>query len=133
MRRAVLAYFSTIIPLIMIDAVWLTLTGQPLYQAQLGGMLLDQPVVWAAIAFYLVYAAGVVILVVLPAVEAEIARIATARGAVLGFVAYATYDLTNIATLKNWSGLVTGCDLVWGTILTAIAASVSYQVTRRWG
>ena len=77
----------------------------------------------AAIVFYLIYAAGVVFFAVRPAVQSGNWSDALLRGAALGFLAYATYDLTNLATLRNWPVSVTLADLVWGTLLTAVAAS----------
>ena len=127
MKTFTLSYLATLATMVGLDAIWLTATAEPLYRARLGPMLLPvfQPV--AIIAFYLLYVAGLVILVVLPALTVASAsaarRFALSRGALLGAVAYATYDLTNQATLRGWSTTITLADMAWGTILGALAAT----------
>jgi len=93
-------------------------------------MLLDGFAPAPAVAFYLLFAAGLVVLAVRPGLEAGSLRLATGNGAMLGLVAYATYDLTNQATLRNWTTALTLTDLAWGTLLSAIAATVGYLAAR---
>ena len=96
------------------------------------GHLMSPDVNWgAAVLFYAVYIAGIVFFAIKPALEAGSAARALAYGAVLGFVAYATYDLTNQATMSDWPVLVTVVDLAWGTVLTATVAYLSYQASSR--
>lgn len=106
-----------------LDFVWLKTTYGPLYQRALGDLLADKPNLKAAAAFYLIYLVGVLIFAVRPALAAGDWRKAALYGALFGFFAYSTYDLTNQATLKVWSLQVTILDMAWGTLLTAAAAS----------
>jgi uncharacterized membrane protein len=133
MRRCVTAYVSVLIVLVALDFCWLSLAGPNLYRPLLGNLpLLDRQVWWAAASFYLVYAAGVTALAVAPALNLNSRAGALRRGAILGLVAYATYDLTNQATLSGWPVVITLVDLAWGTALTAIAAGGGYTAARRW-
>ena len=128
MKMFALSYLSTAVVMLGLDAIWLTLTAKPLYKAQLGDLLLPKFSMAPAAAFYLLYVVGVVVLVVLPALTARSWEFALTRGALLGLVAYATYDLTNQATLRGWSPVITFADLCWGTTLTATAATASYFI-----
>ena len=130
MKLTIVAYLATAIAFLGIDAVWLSLSASRLYKPKLGGMLLDKFNVAPAAAFYLLYVAGILFFAVFPALASGRWTTALGRGAALGLVAYATYDLTNEATLRGWSTTVTIADLCWGTILTALAATAGYLVTR---
>ncbi len=130
--RALIAYVTTAVAFVAMDFVWLTATNG-LYRREIGPLLLAQPRLGAAILFYLLYLVGVVALVVLPALTARRWSAATAKGALFGVVAYGTYDLTNLATLKGFSATLTVIDLGWGLMVTSIAATVGYVVTRRFG
>ena len=113
-----------------IDAVWLTTMTNRLYKPILGPILADKPDMKAAVAFYLIYIAGIVFFAISPALrDGGLAR-AALNGAVLGFIAYATYDLTNQATLNVWSSRLTLIDLAWGTVLTLSASSIGYLAAR---
>ncbi len=109
-----------------LDAIWLTLTGSSLYRPVLGSIMLPNFRLGPAIAFYVVYLIGVVFFAVQPGLEKGSVLTATLRGAALGFVAYATYDLTNQATLVVWSVKITILDLCWGTFVTAMGATAGY-------
>jgi uncharacterized membrane protein len=128
MKTFALSYVSTAMVMLGLDAIWLTLTATPLYKAQLGDLMLPKFSAAPAAAFYLLYVIGVVVLVVLPALTARSWEFALSRGALLGLVAYATYDLTNQATLRSWSPVITIADMIWGTVLTATAATASYFI-----
>ncbi len=132
MKTLALNYAATMLVLLALDAVWLTLTAAPLYHAQLGAMLLPTFRAGPAIAFYLLYGVGLVAFAGAPALAAGSWRFALTRGGLLGLVAYATYDLTNQATLRGWSEVVTLADLAWGTTLSATAATLGYLITRRF-
>ena len=113
-----------------IDMLWLGVLARGFYSRQLGGLLADQ-VNWpAAIVFYLLYIAGIVFFVTLPSARSRSLARALATGAFFGLVAYATYDLTNLATLKGWPVAVTVVDLCWGMVLTASVAAAGYAVAR---
>jgi uncharacterized membrane protein len=126
MRRYLFAYLAALVVALAMDFVWLSVAGKLLYRPRLGDMLLDQPVLWAAAAFYLMYGIGIVVFAVAPALAAGEWTRAALLGALLGVVAYGTYDFTNQATLKNWSTLITVCDMGWGALLTLAAASAGY-------
>jgi uncharacterized membrane protein len=125
-----IAYVSTAIVFLGIDAVWLTLAAQRLYRPLIGDMLLERFNPLPALLFYVVYITGIVVFAVSPAFNTGRWTTATLHGALLGFFAYATYDLTNQATLRNWPAAVTVADLCWGTALTAFAATAGYLVAR---
>jgi uncharacterized membrane protein len=126
-----LTYLATLPIFIVFDALWLTVMGPRFYQAHLGHLL--GPVHWApVVVFYLVYCVGIVIFTVSPAVHAKAWWIAAGLGALFGFIAYATYDLTNMATLREWPAVVTIVDLVWGALVTGSVATLAYLVAMRW-
>ncbi|MGI8841011.1 MAG: DUF2177 family protein [Caulobacteraceae bacterium] len=128
--RYAAAYVGAALAFAGLDAVWLTLTGERLYRPALHAILIAgfRPV--PAVLFYLIYLAGVVIFAVAPAMREERWRMAALRGALFGFFAYATYDLTNQATLIVWSTQITLLDLAWGTFLTAVGATAGYFAAR---
>jgi uncharacterized membrane protein len=114
-----------------IDMVWLGVVAKTFYRKHLG-YLMAPKVGWpAAVLFYLLFIAGLVVFAVRPGLAAGLPGKALLLGAFLGLVAYATYDLTNQATMKDWPALVTVIDLAWGTLLTAGVAFLSYHVSSR--
>ncbi len=117
------AYLAAAIVMAGLDYVWLTTMMGPLYQRVLGPIMAPEPNMLAAVAFYLVYLVGIVWFAVRPALESGDWKTATLNGALFGLFAYATYDLTNMATLKVWSLQLTLVDMAWGAALTATAAS----------
>jgi uncharacterized membrane protein len=125
-----IAYIATGLVFLAVDAVWLTLAPQRLYRPLMGDMLVENFRLVPAVLFYLIYIAGIVVFAISPALATERWTTATGYGALLGFFAYATYDLTNQATLRNWPVPVTIADLCWGTLLTAFAATMGFLITR---
>lgn len=130
MTKYILAYVVILIVFLGCDTVWLGLAGQALYQATLGDILLPQFNLAPALIFYLLYIAGLVIFAVKPAYASGTWQPASVYGALFGFFAYATYDLTNMATLRNWTLQITLADLAWGTILSAVSASAGVLISR---
>jgi uncharacterized membrane protein len=129
--RLSLVYAITLPIFFAVDLVWLGVVAREFYRRQLGHLLSAQ-INWpAALLFYLVFIAGIVFFAVKPALETGSAARALAYGAFLGFLAYATYDLTNQATIRDWPLLVTVVDLAWGTVLTAAVAYLGYQASSR--
>jgi uncharacterized membrane protein len=128
--KYIVPYGVTLLVFVTLDLIWLGAVAKRFYRAQLAGLIADKFNLWAALAFYLVYPLGVVSFAVVPAVSWGSSTDAAAWGAMLGFFAYATYDLTNLATLREWPVRLTFVDLAWGTVLTAIAA-VCGQLTMR--
>jgi uncharacterized membrane protein len=116
-RQVVLLYLITLAVFFLIDMVWLGVVAKTFYRKHLG-YLMAPKIVWpAAILFYLLFIAGLLVFAVRPALAAGAPSRALLLGAFLGLVSYATYDLTNLATFKDWPAVVTVVDLVWGTVL----------------
>lgn len=114
----------------ILDALWLTLVANKFYKSQLGSLLLDKPNMMAAVVFYVIYVVGVVAFVITPALDKGSWLHALGFGALFGLVAYATYDLTNLATLKGFPAKLVVVDLLWGAVLTAIVSALTYAVVR---
>lgn len=111
----------------IIDMIWLGVVAKSFYQNQLGGLLGE--VNWvAAIIFYLIFLAGLTIFAIYPAASAGLWINALIYGALFGFFTYATYDLTNLATLKDWPLTVVVVDIIWGTVLGASVATATYFI-----
>lgn len=130
MPAPVTAYLATIIVFLGIDYVWLKYMANSFYREQLGDLMLETPKLGIAGAFYLVFALAVVVLAVLPALKADSWTTALFYGALLGFAAYGTYDITNMATLKNWPVMMSIVDMIWGTFLTGTTATAAFFITR---
>jgi uncharacterized membrane protein len=128
-RQLIVAYPVTAIAFLALDAMWLTATADRLYRPALGHLMLDRFELAPAAIFYLLYLVGVLAFAVAPALASGRWIGALARGALLGLVAYATYDLTNQATLRDWPWRVTIADLCWGTCATAMASALGCRVT----
>lgn len=133
MMRAIAAIGATGVVFLILDAIWLTVVGGRLYRPILGDLLAPS-VNWpAAVAFYLIYLGGIGFFAVWPAIDQGQWTRAALNGAVLGLVAYATYDLTNQATLRTWSTTITLADIAWGTFVTCAAATAGYFAGRMVG
>jgi len=130
MKRYVFGYLATGAAFLVLDMIWLTLSVSRLYRPRIGEIMADAVNIAPAVAFYLIYLTGVFVLAILPAAQANSWKRLLVHSAVFGFCAYATYDLTNQATLKVWSTTVTVVDLAWGTFVTTAAASVGFWVMR---
>lgn len=124
-------YVVSLIAFLAVDFVWLALVARDFYQKHLGFLLAEQPNWWAAIAFYLLFVAGVVLFAIAPALSVGSLWRAVLLGGFFGLVTYATYDLTNQATVKNWPWVVTVVDLIWGTALSAIVSCAGF-LAGRW-
>jgi uncharacterized membrane protein len=115
----------------VIDMVWLVLVAKKFYQEQIG-FLMKPDINWlAAIIFYLLFIAGLVIFVISPALEKHSWVHALIFGALFGLITYATYDLTNLATMKDWPLLVTVVDLIWGTVLASSISLSTYLIANK--
>jgi uncharacterized membrane protein len=123
------AYGATAVVFFGLDFVWLSTVSTIFYRGRIGPLLLDQPNLGVAGLFYFVYVAGIVHFAVMPAVNGTSWTTALVNGALLGLVAYGTYDMTNLATLKNWSISLSVVDMIWGIALTATAATGGYFAT----
>ena len=114
-----------------VDFVWLTRLARPFYRRQLGDLLAEEPILWAAGLFYLVYIAGIVVFALMPGLESGSFVGTLVRGAFLGLFAYATFDLTALALFDGFPLRVAIVDLVWGSVLTGTVSAAAYG-TARW-
>jgi len=121
-------YALTFLTFLGIDMIWLGFVGKPFYDKSLGYIKADNVNWIAAILFYLIFVAGLLYFVVLPALKEGSMKKATLNGAILGFLTYATFDLTSLAVLKDWPVDITIIDLCWGTFLGATVCTVSYYI-----
>lgn len=128
MTKYLILYGACALVFFPIDFAWLSTVGKWFYFKELDGLLLERPNLVVAGVFYLAYVAGVVVLVAAPA-EGDVMK-ALLMGAVLGFVAYGTYDLTNLSTIKGFSPTVAVVDIAWGTALTAVSAAGGTWIAR---
>lgn len=124
-------FVATVLAMLVLDGLWLGLVARGFYRQHLGILMADQ-VNWAAAgAFYVLYAIGLTVFVVLPGIDSASVGASVWRGALFGLIAYATYDLTNQATLRGWPTIVTAVDLGWGTLLSAgVGAIATFAVLR---
>jgi len=117
---------------LIIDIIWLSYAVKNFYRPNLGSLLNETPVMWAAFLFYLFYAIGLAILVLQPAITNESIFQAFWSGIILGVVAYGTYNLTNMATIKNWSINVVIVDMLWGGILTGSSSAIGIYISKKF-
>lgn len=130
MTRYIAAYAATAIVMVALDLLWLGLIAKPLYQQAIGHLMAAQARVPVAVLFYLIYAGGLLVFAVLPG-DGGWTR-ALLVGAAFGFFAYATYDLTNLATLKDWPVGITLIDIGWGVFVSAVSAAAGRWVLDRF-
>lgn len=130
MLQAATAYVATAIVFLAIDYVWLTQVATRFYFDRIGHLLMEKPNLAAAGAFYIIYVVGIVLFAVLPALKTGSLTYAIVYGALFGFFTYATYDVTNYATLKDWPVIVAVVDVTWGTFLSGVSAALGYLLTR---
>ncbi len=124
-------YLATAVVFLGLDAAWLGVVAGPFYRSVIGDLLLERFEPLPALVFYIIYVAGILSLAVRPAIASGRWATAPFHGARFGLFAYATYDLTNQATLKQWSTALTILDVGWGMVATAIAATAGYWVSSR--
>ena len=128
MKRMLFAYAGTLLAFLVLDGLWLGVLMARTYRSLLGSLMLDRPLLAPAAVFYLLYVLGCVVFVVLPATSWQRAA---GMGALLGLVAYGTYDLSNWATLHGWSAQLALMDMAWGTLATGIACTAGYWASRK--
>jgi len=132
-KPAIVAWFATVGAFLVLDGLWLGLVAREFYASRLGS-LMRKPVLITPIAlFYLCYAAGLVFLAVRPYVpELSLGSVAV-YGAIVGFLAYCTYDMTNLATVRGWPAIVSVVDLIWGTSRSAAVSVIAALAVRSYG
>jgi uncharacterized membrane protein len=129
-KQMVLLYLITLAVFFVIDMIWLGVVAKGFYRRHLGS-LMSPKVNWiSAVLFYLLFIVGLLVFVIRPALMAGVPLNALFYGALLGLISYATYDLTNLATLKDWPLIVTVIDLIWGTVLGGVVSYISALIGR---
>ncbi len=128
MKTYIVAYVATGVVFLVLDALWLSKMGPAFYKPIMGDAALEGFRVAPAIVFYFLYLVGIMVFAISPALADGRWTTALLHGALLGFFCYATYDLTNQATLKNWSTALSMVDIAWGTFATAASAAVGFLV-----
>jgi uncharacterized membrane protein len=131
--RHLIAYAAAAIVFLGLDFVWLGLVAKSAYRSWIGHLMRDEIHAVAAVLFYLVYVVGLVIFAIAPALKDTAWQTAALYGALFGFFAYGTYELTNYATLKDWPFAMVAVDMAWGTALSAVAATAGYAAARQFG
>lgn len=128
--RWIIAYLSTAAVFLVGDFVWLGFVARSFYRDQLGELMAPQPNWTAAVAFYLLYLVGVVYFAIAPALSSGLWTTALMGGLLFGLIAYGTYDLTNLATVRGWPAALSVVDMGWGAVLTGAAATVGFLAVR---
>ncbi|MDC0057819.1 DUF2177 family protein [Pelagibacteraceae bacterium] len=129
-----LLLFSTLfaaIIFLIIDIIWLSYSVKAFYRPNLGNLLLETPVMWAAIMFYLIYVLGLSVVIIEPSLNYQNTINFLFRAFMFGLVAYGTYNLTNMATIKGWSANVVFVDMIWGGILTSFSSYLGISLAKK--
>ena len=124
-------YFSFLLSLIVIDLIWLLGVAKNLYRNDMGSLMASEPKLLAGLGFYLLYALGTSIFVIIPAISKQSWIYAVQYGALFGFFCYMTYDLTNLAVIRDFPVRLALIDIAWGAAVTAISATIAYWVGAR--
>ena len=124
-------YFVSLAAFLAIDMLWLGLVARSFYQQHLGFLLAPSPNWFVAILFYLLFIVGILFFVVVPGLESGSLKATLVRAALFGLITYATYDLTNLATLKDWPVLLSVVDLLWGTFLSVSVSAIGFIAGKR--
>lgn len=124
-------YFSFLLSLIIIDLIWLLGVAKNLYRENMGSLMASEPKLLAGLGFYLLYTLGTLIFVILPAISKQSWIYAVQYGALFGFFCYMTYDLTNLAVIRDFPARLALIDIVWGSTVTAFSAAIAYWVGSR--
>ncbi|MBM3543543.1 MAG: DUF2177 family protein [Alphaproteobacteria bacterium] len=127
------AYAIALVLFVALDIIWLMTMGASLYRATLGDILLPTVKIAPAIVFYLMFPIGIIVFAVAPALRAGSPLPALLYGALFGLLAYATYDLTNHATLKNWTLKITAIDIVYGAVVVGAVSTLTFYVLHWFG
>ena len=131
MLKYLAVYFSFLLSLIVIDLIWLLGIAKNLYRNDMGSLMASEPKLLAGLGFYLFYALGTSIFVIIPAISKQSWIYAVQYGALFGFFCYMTYDLTNLAVIRDFPVRLALIDIAWGAAVTAISATIAYWVGAR--
>ena len=131
--KLIISYVLTFAVFFIIDIAWLGFVAKDIYKKYLGNLLSDNVNWAAAIVFYLLFVVGIFIFAIMPSVDKNSLQSAIILGALFGFFTYATYDLTNLATLKDWSITIVFIDIIWGAVLTSIVSTAGFYIVQYMG
>lgn len=131
MLKYLAVYLSFLLSLVVIDLIWLLGIAKNLYREEMGSLMASEPKLLAGLGFYLLYALGASIFVIIPAISKQSWLYAVQYGALFGFFCYMTYDLTNLAVIRDFPVRLAFIDIVWGSAVTAASATISYWVATR--
>ncbi len=131
MLKYFVVYFSFLLSLIVIDLIWLLGIAKNLYRNDMGSLMASEPKLLAGFSFYVLYALGTSIFVILPAISKQSWIYAAQYGALFGFFCYMTYDLTNLAVIRDFPMRLALIDIAWGSAVTALSATIAYWVGTR--
>ena len=132
MTKYFAAYIATLVVMVALDILWLGVVAKSFYQQGIGHLMAARPNIPVAVAFYVLYAVGLVVFAVAPGGSTAGWARTLAMGALFGFFAYATYDLTNLATLKNWPVGVALLDIAWGSLVSAVSVAAGKAAMDRF-
>ncbi len=132
MTKYFATYASTLVVMVALDLLWIGVIAKPLYQQGIGHLMAERPNIGVAVLFYVIYAVGVVVFAVAPDSPASGWGRTLVMGVLFGFFAYAAYDLTNLATLKNWPLGLSLMDMAWGSFVTAVSAAAGKAALDRF-
>lgn len=131
MKNYLLIYGVTLVTLVVVDGLWLTMMSKRFYAIHLAGLMADSVKFLPIVIFYLLYALGLTVILIVPSVRDQVSLINVfLLSAFFGLVAYGTYDLTNQGTLKDWPTVVTLVDLAWGMVVTGLTATIATAVAK---
>jgi len=129
--RYLLVYLTFLFSLVLIDLTWLLGIAKNLYRAEMGDLMANEPKLWVGLSFYLLYAVGVCIFVIIPALSKQSWIYALQYGALFGLFCYMTYDLTNLAVIRDFPTRLALIDIAWGSFVTATSSCLAYWVGER--
>lgn len=129
--KILLLFVLTFMVFLIVDLLWLGVIAKGFYERQMAAFFAERVNWWAAILFYIIFIAGIMIFVIMPSVNRNSLSFAVIYGVLFGLVTYGTYDLTNLATLRNWPLKLVIVDLCWGMVLTGIVSTSGYIIARR--
>ena len=125
------AFVLCLITMMLLDAIWLGFVARDFYGKAIGHLMAEQPNFVAALIFYLLYIIGIFIFSIYPAAQHHSRKRAAILGALFGFMGYMTYDLTNLAIMRDWPISIVFVDVAWGVVITSIVAIVGFQVVKK--
>lgn len=128
MTHWIILWIAAAVLFLLIDMVWLLWLGRSFYVSEIGDLLRQPPNMGAAGAFYILYVTGLMVMVVWPAVQVGSVGQAVLYGAILGLIAYGTYDLTNLAVMKGFTTKIAVIDMIWGTVLTGTVSGITAMI-----